>query len=356
MGKQRNFFADIIRGVAVFLMLWGHCVQYCIAGTELDFFENSVFRFIYSFHMPLFMLISGYFFFFSFSKRELHILLKYRTQSLIQPIVFCSFFNYLVTTVPYTMRRGDYFAIFNGRWMGNLSSLWFLWSVLAASLIITVICKKINNPAGQVVLLIAASPVVTIFPNAELNLFMYPYFVIGFYFAKYKDTLLFRIYKLKYLSFVLFPVLLCFFEKKHYIYTTGLFANSSYNAHQMLLIDAYRWAIGLVGSVFMITVLQFIYHNISLKVKKPWLSIGLSKMGQKSLQIYAFSVAFLSFYLSHYFLRLLSILNIDNIFAENMMIYNYVFTPILAIGYAFALYFVVIIFEKMKVSRIMFGK
>lgn len=356
MEKQRNLLADMIRGVAIFLMLWGHCVQYCVAGTELDFFENSVFRFIYSFHMPLFMLISGYFFFFSFSKRDLYTLLKYRTQSLVQPIVFCSFFNYLVTIALYNMSQGDYFAIFDGRWMENLSSLWFLWSVLAASLITTVICKKINNLAGQVVLLIVMSPVVAIFPNAVLNLFMYPYFVIGFYFAKYKDKLPVCIYKLKYLSFVLFPVLLCFFEKKHYIYTTGLFANSSYNARQMLVIDAYRWGIGLVGSVFMIAVLQLVYHKIILKVKKPWLSIGLTQIGQKSLQIYAFSVAFLSIYLSQGFPQLLSALRIDNIFAKNMMIYNYVFTPFLAMGYAFALYVVVIIFEKLKISRIMFGK
>ena len=96
MEKNRNTFIDLITGIAIFLMLWGHCIQYCVAGSEIDFFENIVFKFIYSFHMPLFMLVSGYLFFFSFSKRSLKELLIHRVQSLLQPIVFCSFFNHLI--------------------------------------------------------------------------------------------------------------------------------------------------------------------------------------------------------------------------------------------------------------------
>ena len=55
--KNRNPFIDLSRGFAVFLMLWGHCIQYCVAKTDIDFYENPVFKVIYSFHMPLLMLI-----------------------------------------------------------------------------------------------------------------------------------------------------------------------------------------------------------------------------------------------------------------------------------------------------------
>ena len=54
-----RFFINVARGLAIFLMLWGHCIQCCCLG-DFDFYENDVFRVIYSFHMPLFMLISGY--------------------------------------------------------------------------------------------------------------------------------------------------------------------------------------------------------------------------------------------------------------------------------------------------------
>ena len=41
---NRNTFIDIIKGTAIFLMLWGHCIQYCYARSGLDFYENGVFR------------------------------------------------------------------------------------------------------------------------------------------------------------------------------------------------------------------------------------------------------------------------------------------------------------------------
>ena len=62
MKKVKNQNIDILKGVAIFLVVFGHCIQYCSQG-YFDFFENKVFIFIYTFHMPLFMLISGYLFY-----------------------------------------------------------------------------------------------------------------------------------------------------------------------------------------------------------------------------------------------------------------------------------------------------
>ena len=103
-------YINIARGTAVFLMLWGHCVQFCCAGS-FDFFENSVFRVIYSFHMPLFMLISGYLFFFTFQKRNLRDLLIHRTQSLLQPIIMCGILNFLLTDALFGLLRGSFICI-----------------------------------------------------------------------------------------------------------------------------------------------------------------------------------------------------------------------------------------------------
>lgn len=59
---------DIIKGIAIILVVMGHCIQYGSGNdyyTSALFFEENIFKFIYSFHMPLFMLISGYVFGFS---------------------------------------------------------------------------------------------------------------------------------------------------------------------------------------------------------------------------------------------------------------------------------------------------
>ncbi len=356
MEKNRNFFIDIIKGVAIFLMLWGHCIQYCVANSNIDFFENGAFKFIYSFHMPLFMLVSGYLFFYSFSKRNLKEIITHRTHSLLQPIILCSFFNFLIINAPNIIMNGNFTTIFDGGWIKNISSLWFLWSVLAASLVTALICKKFKNVLLQIVLFVIAIPIVALFPNMTLNVYMYPYFIIGFYFAQYKDRLPTFLQKIKYLSLPLFPILLCFYEKKHYIYTTGLLPNANYSLTQMIYIDTYRWLIGLVGAVFVITVLQILYQLVIIKSKKALISTSLSALGRKSLQIYALSIPFLSNFLSKIFPKALSLLNIENIFVKNMFIFNFIFTFSLAIAYAFILYFIIKLLDKLKITKILFGK
>ena len=104
---KRNTFIDISKGVAIFLMLWGHCIQYC-GGSNYDFFGNLIFKAIYSFHMPLFALISGYLFFFSFSKRDLKELLTIRLKSLLKPIIFCSVLHFLIFNVLLELKNGNF--------------------------------------------------------------------------------------------------------------------------------------------------------------------------------------------------------------------------------------------------------
>lgn len=48
---------DFLRGIAIFLVLLGHSIQWM----DPDWQHNPLFEGIYSFHMPLFMFISGYF-------------------------------------------------------------------------------------------------------------------------------------------------------------------------------------------------------------------------------------------------------------------------------------------------------
>jgi len=293
--KQR-FFIDALKGVAVFLMLWGHCIQYCLVSTDLDFFENSLFKIIYSFHMPLFMLISGYLFFFSFSKRNLKDLLIHRVQNLVQPIVFGTIFNFLVTTVLFGLFNGEYWTIISAKWVNSLSSLWFLWSVLAASIAVALACNICKKIFPQLLMLLLFIVIVAIFPNFHMNLYMYPYFVAGFYFAKYKEKISIWVYKIRHLSIIIFPIMMLFFEKKHYIYTTGLY-DSSYSFFDNIAIHLYRWGIGFLGSIFAVTVLYFIYEKIVLKFGIHIFFSGVSKLGKKSLQVYIVSVSLLFVYL-----------------------------------------------------------
>mgnify|MGYP002243154274 CR=1 FL=1 len=59
MGKRIEYI-DFIKGICIFIVVWGHSIQNM--GDGNDFWTNPVHEFICSFHMPIFMLVSGFFF------------------------------------------------------------------------------------------------------------------------------------------------------------------------------------------------------------------------------------------------------------------------------------------------------
>ena len=69
---KRNISIDSIRGLAIVLMVFGHCIQ---CGSGQLFFDNHfyfdifLYKVIYSFHMPLFAFVSGLFIYSSINKR-----------------------------------------------------------------------------------------------------------------------------------------------------------------------------------------------------------------------------------------------------------------------------------------------
>ena len=59
MRQNRNFIFDATKALAIWLVLLGHCIQY-LSGA--DYHTDALYQFIYSFHMPLFFMVSGFFF------------------------------------------------------------------------------------------------------------------------------------------------------------------------------------------------------------------------------------------------------------------------------------------------------
>ena len=92
--KERKLLPDVLRGFAIFMVVLGHCIQEC-SGVDFKmntmYFNDRIYQFIYSFHMPLFMMISGYFAWDSIDKvkekPEKWKLLAKRSATLIIPIL-----------------------------------------------------------------------------------------------------------------------------------------------------------------------------------------------------------------------------------------------------------------------------
>lgn len=351
--KQNNrLYLDIVKGIAIFLMLWGHCIQCCANGT-FDYFENDVFKLIYSFHMPLFMLVSGYLFAFSCKKRTLGKLLIHRTQGLLQPLVMWTILYYLLTDV---MAKNHFRSILEANWLSKLGteSFWFLWSVLAASIIIGIAYKITNHIVIRISIAIIGFGFVCLFPNLELNVFMYPYYLLGFIFAFIKDKIPTWIINIKYISLITFPVMLFFYKKEHYIYTTGIY-NDEYNWMTIVGINLFRWAIGFVGCIFVLVIVKWILILMQKTNIANQIGYAISNLGRKSLQVYCVSIPLLSFFLPKVYSLFCVKIGI-NLFAQNMLLYNFVYTLILALCYAVVLYYCIKLLEKIKVSKVVFGR
>lgn len=62
MCASRNITFDIMKGFLIILVVIGHAIQVTYRSTDMNVWLNPVFNFIYTFHMPLFIFVSGIFF------------------------------------------------------------------------------------------------------------------------------------------------------------------------------------------------------------------------------------------------------------------------------------------------------
>ena len=77
MNRDKNL--DLYKGVLIILVILGHALQFGFGPqyrfSEL-FYDDFMFRAIYTFHMPLFMTISGFLFYYSNSKSYQSVILS----------------------------------------------------------------------------------------------------------------------------------------------------------------------------------------------------------------------------------------------------------------------------------------
>lgn len=108
--KTRDTTLDFAKGFLIILVVLGHSIQFSLGPDWLEskqFFDNVVFKTIYSFHMPLFMLISGYLFYYS-NKKNLRTLMISKLKAIGIPMLsFVLLYNI-----------GNYLLIIINEWGG----------------------------------------------------------------------------------------------------------------------------------------------------------------------------------------------------------------------------------------------
>ncbi len=143
--KPRDRTVDVIKGMAILLVVVGHAIQ----STYLDFDSNFIFRFIYASHMPLFMFISGYAAGFSAgSDRGVGIYKKFL--ALMVPFISWYAVAYLINQSWNTVGLKAYVArvIISPDW-----GLWFL-PVLFSCFVLLAAGKKFEPKFGATIYLV----------------------------------------------------------------------------------------------------------------------------------------------------------------------------------------------------------
>lgn len=288
MKTERNELIDVIKGVAIILVVMGHCIQY---GSGYDwmtsgvFFDNYLFKTIYSFHMPLFMLVSGYLFWYSIEKRVLWDNIKQRIISIILPICTWSFLSNLVLLykqgatlefIPYMKQYIRY----------TIGEFWFLWAIFYCSLVVILVNRFGKDKVWIYVMGLVVSFFISDSFNSYYYKYMYPYFIIGYLFNKYKGFNWKKYDKWMNWGIVIFVyiILLGLFQRETYIYVSRYRVWGHEKPFWMLYLDFVRFAAGMLGSVLLIKTIMVCFYSLS----KNFIAI-IVKLGQNSLGIYIVS-------------------------------------------------------------------
>ena len=283
--KKRNPYLDIIKAILILLVLIGHSIQYGSGENYLNkqlFFNNYLFKFIYSFHMPLFIMISGYLSYNSLNKINLKNTIISKFKSLIIPIFIWSIIPFIISINNYINIK-ELIKLFITTFSTNL---WFLWSLFYINVLVKIINKYFKD---NIYIYILSILITFILPNTyiikyfnfqfSLYSFMYIYFLLGYFYKKYNlDTKLNKYINNKTLiiNTILFILLLIPFSKEYYIYTSGINIIGNY---KQIFIDLYRYILGLSGSIEILLLVNLITNKLNDKVKNKLLYLGKNTLG-----------------------------------------------------------------------------
>ncbi|WP_378950765.1 acyltransferase family protein [Pelosinus sp. sgz500959] len=343
--SNRNQYIDTIKGITIILMVLGHCIQYGSGGDyylNAQYFENPLFKIIYSFHMPLFMLVSGYLFYYTMKKYSAKEVMKSRLTKVILPLfIWTTLIEVGLLTVKLIIGSvpslSSLLIILVKQY---LYSLWFLWAIFWCSVVVVVVERTLK---GSIMAYVGICIISLLIPdnfNAHLYKYMFPYFIISYLWNS--ENLWDRIQMIAqrkrtvavYIIILIFVGLLLLYKRDSYVYTTGITIWGK-NIERQLLIDMYRWIIGLAGSASIFIVVMKLLSW--LKFEKMWEYIA--KIGQKSLGIYIFS----GYLFAYVVPRITKSLEL-----------NYLFTLAETVVILAVSFFVTVLIEKFSITRKLF--
>lgn len=298
MAKQRLHYFDILKGIAIFMVVMGHILTMCVR--ELD--RAAIFKFIGEIHMPLFFFISGWFTFKLLPSGSLKVPdLRSRAMQLLIPMVVVS--SIWIFYFPHSGLQSPLDSTFNGLWSSTWKNgYWFtfvLFQIMVIYAVVTPLFSRIKTAIASVsaVIVIWAAMLIgqsyipdTVlgYGSLDLTFQFWPVFMIGVLASRHAPS---------------FNRM----TENSWIYTTALIIGGL-----LLYFISWPWEFPMLYSLnWPISVARTLFHIsiaiVAIAVIRPWSqkiysdgnTIGFGRKAADMWQL--FGRKSLSIYLLHYF-------------------------------------------------------
>lgn len=272
---KRLSHLDLLKFFAISSVVLGHSVEQT---TGSDFWTNPIWSVIYAYHMPLFMMLCG-FFFGSSLKRSLGEMLRNKSIQLLIPSITMTVLIYGAILLTGFNPAPD---IFMPDFTSAINVLWFLKCVFLCYLIAYVSIKLLRN---AIIAALITSVLLIILPGGDMvNLnFLLPMFWLG-HILKGANSWVERNHKvLLASSAVAFITMLFFWSGTLTIYAVPI-AIIDWSAMTIdwpnLSITLYRYALGASGSLMFFLLAPAVARAISrFRLYHTFLAIGRTTLG-----------------------------------------------------------------------------
>lgn len=250
--KQRNPYWDSAKAVLIFLVILGHMIQYMGDYAPNSFWSHPVFKSIYMFHMPLFVLMSGFFSAGSIGRRGWASFPRYVKRLIVPCMAYGLFFR----VIPHMLTHGFSCSGVYER----LFELWFL-VVIMECISFYLILISIKNAVWRGVwcilpllvgLLASEIPTLNLmFPHSGQFSYLWPFFLAGIGMKSWNITIS-RIDAWWLLSLPIYAVAYYYFEATWYVYLIP----PSFSWHDFG-INAYRTLSACVGCALFLCLVKY---------------------------------------------------------------------------------------------------
>ena len=280
---KREVLYDVLRGIAIILVTWGHVTNALFSGELIYYFPLKLIS--ATFVMPLFMGICGYFSYKSIMKYDLKSYIFKRIKRILMPCIVWNIIGWLITSaVKVTLGDGSIPRF-------NLTGVWFLWAVFICELIMLVQLKLLIKRNLIIASSIIISIILILCPTDTWYIaWVYPFFTIGVLL----NFECFKIsgkagWKIWLLCITLYSIVLPLFKYEYLVYYSGSSVFGQNPIYIQLSIDLFRFIIGCLGCIVIIGFVKLIMEKLS---DSNIIRI-IANIGRNSMEIYVMQVVFI---------------------------------------------------------------